>query len=151
MKEECSLIFSEQAIGWSGSSSGASLASRIAHQPFEQGVRTGPENLPSIENPEMLILSRFGQALASLLDSSLLQIDDGGVYVKCHRLVHLAVVESLSASTNSSVFNRVIIKLNAACPSQSDGRPLHDPLHKCEVFSPQLAGSSNHTRSTRTT
>lgn len=85
------------------------------------------------------MLSRFDKALASLLDYSLVQIDDGGVYVKCHRLVRLAVAESMSPSTKSSVFNRVILQLNAAFPSQSDGRPLHDQWHSCEELAPQVA------------
>lgn len=86
------------------------------------------------------MLGRFDRALASLLDFSLLQIDDGGIYLKCHRLVRVAVSESMSPKTKSSVFNRVIFQLNAAFPLQSDGRPLHDQWAECEKLAPQVAG-----------
>lgn len=86
------------------------------------------------------MLGRFDKALSSLLNSSLLEVDSEGTYLKCHRLVRLAVAESMSPSTKSSVFNRVIFQLNAAFPTQSDGRPLHDKWHECEKLASQVAG-----------
>lgn len=82
----------------------------------------------------------FDKALASLLDSSLVQIDEEGVSLKSHRLVRLVVAESMSPSTKSSVFNRIVFQLNAAFPSQFDGRPLHDQWHIGERLAPQVAG-----------
>lgn len=59
--------------------------------------------------------------------------------MKSHRLVRLAVAESMSPTTKSAVFNRIVFQLNAAFPSQSDGRPLHDQWHICERLAPQVA------------
>lgn len=86
------------------------------------------------------MLNRFDKALASLLDSSLVHIDEEGVCIKSHRLVRLAVAESMSPPTKSSVFNRIVFQLNAVFPSQFDGRPLHDQWNVCEKLAPQVAG-----------
>ncbi|KAJ4386491.1 hypothetical protein N0V93_009388 [Gnomoniopsis smithogilvyi] len=101
-----------------------------------------PAELPQLDkmltNPLKEVFA-FDRALASLLDYSLIQLDEGGEFVKCHRLVRLVVAESMPPTTKASVFNRVMFQLNAAFPSQSDGRPLHDQWHNCERLAPQVA------------
>ncbi|KAJ4416303.1 hypothetical protein N0V82_006833 [Gnomoniopsis sp. IMI 355080] len=99
-----------------------------------------PEELSQLDNLLMNPLNEVFTALASLLDQSLIQIDDAGANLQCHRLVRLAVAESMPLATRSSVFNRVVFQLNAAFPSQSGGRPLHDQWHKCERLATQVAG-----------
>lgn len=46
----------------------------------------------------------------------------------------------MSPVTKSMVFDRVMFQLNAAYPSQSDGRPLHDQWQNCEKLTSQVTG-----------
>lgn len=65
-------------------------------------------------------------------------INPAETHLKCHRLVSLAVAESMSPSTRALVFARVVFQLNAAFPSQSTGRPFLDAWASCEEFASQV-------------
>lgn len=83
----------------------------------------------------------FDEARGSLLELSLISLDhkpSNNPRISCHRLVRIAVARSMDPATRSLVFNKLVFFLNAALPTQADGRPLHDKWEGCEELASQV-------------
>jgi len=76
--------------------------------------------------------------LGSLLDTSLIQLDNEKNWIKCHRLVALAVTESMEPRELSLVFHKLLFFLNATFPRQDHGEPLLNHWRKCEELASQI-------------
>lgn len=76
--------------------------------------------------------------LGSLLDTSLVQVDNEKNWIKCHRLIALAVAESMEPRETSLAFHKLLFFLNATFPRQDHGEPLLNHWRKCEELASQV-------------
>lgn len=101
-----------------------------------------PADIPGLEsllqNP-FTNISILESSVAALLRVSLINRNREQDRIVCHRLVRIAVAQSMDPERKAEIFNQTVFLLNAEFPQQQDGKPMHENWKTCQELSRQVS------------